>query len=236
MRRLVDAHDDHRWLGRRQRRLEVGEGRQLDLEVAQPGRAVVADARDPHRQADPLEVAEGPQEPSARHPSTNEQHRERSDVAQAPIEEVEAAFARFDASRIRLVGFQGPAEVAAWLRDSDLYVWPAIDEAFGMAFIEAQACGLPVIAGNGGGVASVVAAGRTGLLAALGDAEAFAQAIRTLIADGERRRQMAMEAVAYAKSEHDLPGAAARIDAVLRRAAAEHASMAGRKTVPAIGR
>ena len=32
---------------------------------------------------------------------------------------------------------------AAWLRASDIFVWPAIDEAFGMAFIEAQACGLP---------------------------------------------------------------------------------------------
>ena len=49
-----------------------------------------------------------------------------------------------------------------------------------MAFIEAQACGLPVVAGNGGGVASVVAAERTGLLVPVGDAAAFAAAVSRL--------------------------------------------------------
>ena len=93
--------------------------------------------------------------------------------------DVEAAFARFDVADPlrRLPG--PPAEVASWLRASDLYVWPAIDEAFGMAFIEAQACGLPVIAGNGGGV-SPASSRRIarGLLAPLGDAASFAHAIR----------------------------------------------------------
>jgi glycosyltransferase involved in cell wall biosynthesis len=138
--------------------------------------------------------------------------------------DVEAAFAGFAPSQIRFIGFAPPAEVAAWLRASDLYVWPAIDEAFGMAFIEAQACGLPVIAGNGGGVASVVAANRTGLLVPLGDPVSFAHAIEALMTDRARRQQMAADAVAYALSEHDLPAAAARIEAVLRRAIAEHAS------------
>jgi glycosyltransferase involved in cell wall biosynthesis len=124
-------------------------------------------------------------------------------------------FARFEPSQIRFVGFQNPEAVAEWLRSADLYVWPAIDEAFGMAFIEAQACGLPVIAGNGSGVASVVAANRTGLLVPLSDAASFAEAVRTLMADDGRRRQMAADAVAYATSQHDLPAAAARIDAVL---------------------
>jgi glycosyltransferase involved in cell wall biosynthesis len=149
--------------------------------------------------------------------------------------EVEAAFARFDAAQVRLVGFQDPPAVSSWLRSSDVYVWPAIDEAFGMAFIEAQACGLPVIAGAGGGVASVVAANRTGLLVPLGDAASFANAIEALITDDERRRRMAPDAVAYVTAQHDLPAAAARIDAVLRRAVAEQPSATGAKTasVPA---
>ena len=138
--------------------------------------------------------------------------------------DVEAAFARFAPAQIRFVGFQRPDEVAVWLRSSDLYVWPAIDEAFGMAFIEAQACGLPVVAGNGGGVGSVVAANRTGLLVPPGDPVSFAHAIETLMTDGAQRRQMAAAAIAYATAEHDLPAAAARLDAVLRRAVAEHGS------------
>jgi glycosyltransferase involved in cell wall biosynthesis len=146
--------------------------------------------------------------------------------------DVEAAFGRFDPSQVRFIGFQDPRTVAAWLRASDLYVWPAIDEAFGMAFIEAQACGLPVIAGNGGGVASVIAADRTGLLVPLGDTALFAQAIQTLLRDDARRREMATAAIAYATSQHHLPAAAARIDAVLRRVIAEYPSSARTNVAP----
>jgi len=142
--------------------------------------------------------------------------------------EVNDAFARFDQSQIRRVGFQDAAHVAAWLRSSDIFVWPAIDEAFGMAFIEAQACGLPVIAGNGGGVASVVAADRTGLLVPLGDAAAFARAIERLMTETPLRQRMAAEALAYVTSQHDLSAAAVRLDAVLRRVRAEHGSVADR--------
>jgi glycosyltransferase involved in cell wall biosynthesis len=150
--------------------------------------------------------------------------------------DVEAAFARFDPSQVRFIGFQNPCAVAGWLRSCDVYVWPAIDEAFGVAFIEAQACGLPVIAGNGCGVASVVAADRTGLLVPPGAAAPFAQAIQTLMNDDGRRRQMAAEAVVYATSQHDLPAAAARIDAVLRRVIAEYPSTARANSAPMTAR
>ena len=143
--------------------------------------------------------------------------------------DVEAAFARFGPERIRLVGVQEAPQVAAWLRASDLFVWPAIDEAFGIALIEAQACGLPVVAGDSGGVGAVVAAGRTGVLVPAGDAGAFAAAISRLMSDTKLRRRMAAEAASYAKSEHDLPAAAARLDAVLRRVTHEHS-----RRVPAV--
>ena len=129
----------------------------------------------------------------------------------------------FTPGQVRFVGFQAASRVAAWLRASDIYVWPAIDEAFGMAFIEAQACGLPVVAGNGGGVAAVVCADRTGLLVPVGDVEAFAGATGRLLTDAGLRRRMAEAAPVYARAEHDLPVAAARIDAVLRGAAARGA-------------
>ena len=120
---------------------------------------------------------------------------------------------------------------------SDLFVWPAIDEAFGMALLEAQACGVPVVAGDGGGVGAVVAAGRTGLLVAPGDANAFAEAVRRLLSDhahcGER---MASEAAAYARSRHGLPAAAARLDAVLRRVTAEHVPRAPAQSTVAAAR
>ncbi|MET0681780.1 MAG: glycosyltransferase family 4 protein [Casimicrobiaceae bacterium] len=150
--------------------------------------------------------------------------------------DVEAAFARFDPDRIRMVGLQDAPTVAAWLRASDIFVWPAVDEAFGMALIEAQACGLPIVAGDGGGVAAVVASGRTGLLVPVGDARAFAAAIVRLLTDTGLRRRMASEAVAYAKSEHDLPAAASRLDAVLRRVTMEYRQRAMIQPAPEAAR
>jgi len=142
--------------------------------------------------------------------------------------DVEAAFEDFGASRVRFAGFQPTDRVAAMMRESDAFLWPAIDEAFGMVFIEAQASGLPVVAGDAGGVGAVVSAGRTGFLVPLGNADAFASATERLLVDRALRRHMGREASAYASAEHDLPVAAARIDALLRRVVSEHAT---RKTL-----
>jgi glycosyltransferase involved in cell wall biosynthesis len=101
-----------------------------------------------------------------------------------------------------------------------------------MAFIEAQACGLPVVAGGAGGVGTVVASGRTGLVVPVGDVEAFAAATQRLLTDAGLRQRMAREAPAYVGAEHGLPVAAARIDAVLRRAAAWHANHGRSAAVP----
>ncbi len=130
---------------------------------------------------------------------------------------VEALFAPFGADRVRLTGACDGTGVAARLRDADLFVWPAVDEAFGMAFLEAQASGLPVVAGKGPGVATVVVSGRTGYLAPMGDAEGFAAAVAKLVGDRALRMRMGRAAAAYVRRHHDIATAAAEIDALLRR-------------------
>lgn len=100
----------------------------------------------------------------------------------------------FAPERTRFLGALTPAEIAAAFTEADLFVWPALSEAFGMALIEAQAAGLPVVAGRTGGVPEVVADGETGLLPPVGDADAFAGAVASLIADPARRDRMAIAA------------------------------------------
>jgi glycosyltransferase involved in cell wall biosynthesis len=107
--------------------------------------------------------------------------------------------------RVHWHGALAADAVAARLRDADLCVWPALNEAFGMALLEAQASGVPVVAGNSGGVGDVVAAGETGLLPPPGDEAAFAAAVRALLADPARRRAMAGAAWRKVRREHDLP-------------------------------
>src|SRR5437870_1148265 len=94
--------------------------------------------------------------------------------------EVEQALAPLGA-RVVHHGALGEAAVIEALAAADLCIWPAINEALGMALLEAQASGLPVVAGSSGGGGDVVAAGMTGLLVPPGDPDAFAAALRRLI-------------------------------------------------------
>jgi glycosyltransferase involved in cell wall biosynthesis len=126
--------------------------------------------------------------------------------------------------RVIYCGALQEAEIARALSKADLFVWPAINEAFGMALLEAQACGLPVVAGDSGGVAGIVATDRTGLLVPPGDVAAFATAIRQLLVDAPTRRRMAAAARRKVLREHDLPVAAARLASALTSLRSERAA------------
>lgn len=126
-------------------------------------------------------------------------------------EEIEGLFAAFG-ERIRWHGqFENKAELAQLYAQADVFVWPAVNEAYGMVLLEAQSFGCPVIAGNFGGVASVALHGETGLLTAPGDAAAFAHAIRDLANDRERLQQLGRNAQRFIREERNLDGAARRL-------------------------
>src|SRR5579864_9199692 len=97
-------------------------------------------------------------------------------------------------SRVRFLGAVDEQRVPGVLAASDLYLWPALGEAYGMAMLEAQAAGLPVIAGASGGVGDIVAHGATGLLVPAGDVPSFASAVRELLDDPRRRQGFAAAA------------------------------------------
>ena len=117
--------------------------------------------------------------------------------------------------RVTWAGEIASMEIARRLASADLCVWPALNEAFGMALLEAQASGVPVVAGGGGGVSEIVVPGITGLLVAPGDAPAFAEAVRSLIVDRPRRAAFAEAARQRVGAEHDLFSAARRLNAVI---------------------
>ena len=83
---------------------------------------------------------------------------------------------------VRFLGRIAPDQLGPLYAASDLLVWPAVNEAFGMALLEAQACGLPVLAGAFGGVPGIVADGKTGFLATPGDAADFAKGLKRALA------------------------------------------------------
>jgi N-acetyl-alpha-D-glucosaminyl L-malate synthase BshA len=64
--------------------------------------------------------------------------------------------------------------VADLLRAADLFLLPSQSESFGLAALEAMACGVPVIASNVGGLPEVVPDGEAGALVPVGDVDAMA--------------------------------------------------------------
>jgi glycosyltransferase involved in cell wall biosynthesis len=59
--------------------------------------------------------------------------------------------------------------------------FPGIRESLGMVFLEAQSCGLPVVAFNNGGIPEVVQHGKTGFLTPLFSEPPFLSAIEKLL-------------------------------------------------------
>jgi len=129
--------------------------------------------------------------------------------------EVEAAFAAAVPGRVTFLGAQREAGVAALAGAADLCVWPAVNEAYGMALLEAEAAGVPVVAGGERGVPDVVAHGRTGLLVAPGDEAALAAAARRLLVEPDARAAMGRAAAQFVATERSLEVAARRLAALL---------------------
>jgi glycosyltransferase involved in cell wall biosynthesis len=119
--------------------------------------------------------------------------------------------------RVRFAGAVAREKLPAIYACGDLYLWPAINEAYGMAFLEAQAAGLPVVAGYSGGVAAVVADGESGLLVPQGCAQAFAQAVARLLDSPAERRRLGAAAQARVRAHHDERAAVRALAAALRR-------------------
>jgi glycosyltransferase involved in cell wall biosynthesis len=130
-------------------------------------------------------------------------------------DEIAAMFAPFG-ERIRLHGALPLRELPRIYGAADLYVWPAVNEAYGMALLEAQAAGVPVVAGREGGVPDVVLDGVTGLLAEPRSVPALAAASRALLLDPARRRAMGAAARARVLARHDLGPARERLASALQ--------------------
>ncbi|MBB3659011.1 glycosyltransferase involved in cell wall biosynthesis [Rhizobium sp. BK650] len=130
--------------------------------------------------------------------------------------EVEAVFAGFAPGRIDWLGQRKPEEIALLLAKGDIYVWPGCGEAYGLAYLEAQAAGLPVVAQRTAGVPEVVEADVTGLLTPDGDTGAYAQSIAGLLDDRARRNVLASAARRFVIGERSLAGAARDLDLILR--------------------
>ena len=130
---------------------------------------------------------------------------------------VETTLATAIPGRTAFLGALGLAEIAALNAAADLFVWPAVNEAYGMAMLEAQAAGLPVVSCATRGVPDVVEHGRTGLLAPPGDEAALGRLVRELLLDPGKRARLGEAASAFVANERSQDAASARLRDLLAR-------------------
>jgi glycosyltransferase involved in cell wall biosynthesis len=124
-------------------------------------------------------------------------------VGDGPERERLGALARAEGvgERVELAGQLGPAQAAAWAREATLFVLPSVDEAFGVAYVEAMAGGVPAIGCRGeDGPEEIAGAGGGIVLVPAGDVEALAAEIDALLSDPERRAALGREAAATVRA------------------------------------
>jgi colanic acid/amylovoran biosynthesis glycosyltransferase len=106
--------------------------------------------------------------------------------------------------RVHLLGWLSPEQVRQQLWEAHVYVLASVGEAFNNSVLQAQACGVPVVCTDAGGLPENVQDGVTGLVARRRDPWDLAAKIRCLLDDPERRREMGVAARRRVKEQFSL--------------------------------
>ena len=102
----------------------------------------------------------------------------------------------------------------------DLFVLPSESESFGLAALEAMACGVPVVSTDTGGLPEVNIHGVSGLLNPVGDVKAMAENARIILEDEASQERFREGAIEQA-SRYDLKIVLPRYEALYERVVAQ---------------
>jgi len=139
-------------------------------------------------------------------------------IGDGPLREGLERMARTSLRHVEFLGTQPQDIVRHWMNRARVFAVPSVtaatgaSEAFGLAFSEAQAMGLPVASFATGGIPEAVASGETGLLVQPGDDEALADAILRLLSDDHQWQAFSEAAVARVHSLFDLRAQTAQLE------------------------
>lgn len=126
---------------------------------------------------------------------------------------------------VSFLGWQSnPAPLLArW----DVFALPSLEEAFGIALVEAMADGLPVVSTNVGGIPEIVEHGRTGLLGPPGDSVLLAEHLKKLLTDPGERRRMGQAGYARARERFSRESMVFAVEEVYERLLSCRAAQSG---------
>jgi len=108
------------------------------------------------------------------------------------------------------------AELAGCYAGCEIFALPSRGEGYGLVYLEAMACGKPVIGGAHGGAPEIIQDGVTGYLVPHGDPIQLATAIQTLLADPAHAKQMGTRGRQTVDQEHRFQNFAKTLKKILR--------------------
>lgn len=101
--------------------------------------------------------------------------------------------------RVLFLGTQ--SEVMELLSLGDLFLLPSEKESFGLAALEAMACGTPVVASDAGGIPEVIRNGITGYTCPVGAIDCMIEKSLSILTDPSKHQKMALAGQAWARDE-----------------------------------
>ena len=122
---------------------------------------------------------------------------------------------------VTFLGKLSDAEMLAAYGRAHIFVMPAREEnasmeGFGIVYLEASACGLPVVAGRSGGVLEAVREGITGILVEPNQPEALADALQTLLNNPALMHQLGENGRAWVQNDMNWDRAAQQLHQILQ--------------------
>ena len=119
-----------------------------------------------------------------------------------------------------LPGFIKREQLPEELSRAHVFAGPSLYEPGpGLVYLEAMACGLPVIASEGAGAAEVIVPETNGLLVAPGNVDALTAALDRLLGDAAQREAMGQRAQRYVQEQADSRYCIVRLEEFYRRVA-----------------
>jgi glycosyltransferase involved in cell wall biosynthesis len=109
-----------------------------------------------------------------------------------------ARLARMAGPDVEFLGWRSDEEVRQLYRESTAVIMPGVED-FGMVPVEAQACGVPVVAFDEGGARESILHDRTGLLVPEASGEAFAGALAMVTARSWDRQELRGNAMRFSR-------------------------------------
>ena len=119
------------------------------------------------------------------------------------------------AHRVEFLGNVSPVEGV--MGAGDVFLLPSSEESFGLAALEAMACGVPVVASNAGGLPELIAHGEGGYVFPVGDTAAMAECVVALLTDRREHARQAEFARMRAIDHFDTDTIVDRYEALYRR-------------------